>query len=1573
MKKRLTAWLLTLSMLLTVFSPLSAFAWTTGGKYTKPVDSHISCNLYGYPHHTGVDFKASVGTTVVASRAGTVIVAEDNLCQGSHYSNILPCPLGEDCIAYKKYSAGSYGNFIIIDHGDGFTTYYCHLKTGTFRVKEGDYVEQGTILAESGAAGKTAGAHLHFEVRKNNIVQDPEDYLTNTYVEKDGTNTPANNLPVFFVDTAEASGKGQLHVGGWAYDPDDTGRSVEIRISVNGEVHTVTADKERSDVDNIHHCGSYHGFDTVFYTEQSGNVTVEVTAVDVNDSSQSTGPETRTVTVQRNRSPILNVDDVRAEKGRIRVAGWAYDPDDLNKAVSVHVYIGGEGHAILANNSRTDLDDIHHCGPNHGFAAYITTDKLGAQDVVLFAIDTEDSGRNTGSRVYSVNIAQDTTGPTISNLKVTNIDATGYTVTCTVTDANGVDRVQFPTWATSASDLPAGWETSSKYAGTKNGNTYTYRVKVSDFNNASGPYSTHVYAFDHFGNISMAGQNKILTLPTGIVINTSAPTIYGLNNTVKLTATISPSSATLKTVSWSSSDPKVATVSSDGTVKSVGYGTATIYAKTANGKTAAAKVTVAQTSQVTLSSIAVATMPNKTYYYAGEPLNTAGLTLKATYSDGSTKTITEGFTCSPTKLDTVNHSQPITVRYGGKTTTFTINVNEFFVKSIEIVSAPTKTTYCVGDTLDTTGLKIKAFYNSGSSRVVDTGFVCTPTTLNTAGTQTITVSYKDATTNVPKTATFDVTVQNVTLSGIAIASTPTKTSYFVGDTLDTTGLKLIATYNNGTTQTITSGFTCKPTALNSAGAQTVTVNYGGKTAAFTVNVQNVTLSDIAIASKPSKTSYFVGDTLDPTGLKLTATYNNGTTQTITSGFNCNISALNDAGPQTVTVSYGGKTATFTVNVQAVTLSGIAIASKPSKTSYFVGDTLDTTGLKLIATYNNGTTQTITSGFNCTPAALNSAGTQTVTVSYGGKTATFSVNVQNVTLSSIAIASMPSKTSYFVGDTLDTTGLKLTATYNNGTTQTITSGFNCTPAVLNDAGTRTVTVSYGGKTATFTVNVQNVTLSGIVIASNPTKTSYFVGDTLDTTGLKLTATYNNGTTQTITSGFNCKPGVLNDAGPQTVSVNYGGKTATFTVNVQNVALSGIAIASKPSKTSYFVGDTLDTTGLKLTATYNNGTTQTITSGFTCSPTKLDTVNHNQPITVSYGDKTATFTVNVQDVTLSDIAIASNPTKTNYFVGDTLDTTGLKLIATYNNGTTQTITSGFNCNISALNDAGTQTVTVNYGGKTATFTVSVELPVLPFVTLTFDPTDGVLDLVDTPEKTVYPGEAYGRLPEPTADGMVFLGWYTESGKRITSLTVCDLTGDATVSARWVLASAEGWSFDETTGTLTLDGSGAMKEYTSAAEAPWYSYRDSIAHLVVKSGVTSLSSYAFVGCQNLEDITLPDTLQTIGTMTFYGCDKLNNVTIPASVHTIGSYAFADALSLSRITFAGDAPEFGTGVFTFRKLTAYYPVYASGWETVVDGRYDFGGSITWVRSSESLTAEEPVLFSAAEPDDVLALDWTL
>ena len=821
--------------------------------------------------------------------------------------------------------------------------------------------------------------------------------------------------------------------------------------------------------------------------------------------------------VASNNLPNLCVDVVQGWQNHIYVKGWAFDPDSPNAKVAVHVYINNECHEVIADKYHDQgLDDTFHCGTDHGFALDIPTDQTGEVNVSFYAIDEQDANQHSEpSDSYSsyknptkVTITSDKTGPTITNAKVTNVDSTGYTVTCTVTDASGVNRVQFPTWTekNGQDDLLSGWEVSPKASGTRNGDTFTFRVKTSDHNNESGVYHTHIYAYDNSYRGNCAGAVTLtatVPVPTvavsGVSLNKTSLSFTGTGSSQTLTATVSPSNATNKTLTWSSSNTSVATVS-NGVVKAVGFGTATITAKSNNGKTASCSVTV--------------------------------------------------------------------------------------------------------------------------------------------------------------------------------------------------------------------------------------------------------------------------NPIQPTGIKAT--------------------------PETSTLYGLNGTVKLSANVM------------PS----------------------NATNKAVTwSSRNTSVATISSDGTVKA-VGYGTTV--------------------------------------ITAKTVNGLTS------NCT------------------------INVKKEEVTSLTIATKPTKTNYYVGDTLNTAGLTLKAAYNNGTTQTITGGFTCTPTALSTAGVQTVTVNYGGKTATFTVNVQDVTLSGIAIASNPTKTSYYVGDTLDTTGLKLTATYNNGTTQTITSGFTCTPTALST-------------------------------------------------------------------------------AGAQTVTVNYGGKTATFTVNVELPVLPFVTLTFDPTDGVLDLADTPEKTVYPGEAYGRLPEPTADGMVFLGWYTESGKRITSLTTCDLTGDATVSARWALASAEGWSFDEATGTLTLDGSGAMKEYTSAAEAPWYSYRDSIEHLVVKSGVTSLSSYAFVGCQNLADITLPDTLQTIGTMTFYGCDSLNNVTIPASVRTIGSYAFADALSLSRITFAGDAPEFGTGVFTFRKLTAYYPVYASGWETVVDGRYDFGGSITWVRSSESLAAEEPVLFSAAEPDDVLALDWTL
>ena len=172
----------------------------------------------------------------------------------------------------------------------------------------------------------------------------------------------------------------------------------------------------------------------------------------------------------------------------------------------------------------------------------------------------------------------------------------------------------------------------------------------------------------------------------------------------------------------------------------------------------------------------------------------------------------------------------------------------------------------------------------------------------------------------------------------------------------------------------------------------------------------------------------------------------------------------------------------TVTVYAnwyTTLSSISVATKPTKTSYYVGQTLDPTGLTLTATYSNGEKRTITKDFTCTPETLSSAGTQTITVTYGyqsKKTTTFTVTVKEVALVSLSVKSMPYKTVYSVGEVLNTAGLSLTATYNNGVQMTITSGFSCSPTTMSSIGVKTITVSYGSKSTQFRVTVTDSLLA-----------------------------------------------------------------------------------------------------------------------------------------------------------------------------------------------------------------------------------------------------------------------------------------------------------------------------------------------------------------------------------------------------------------------------------------------------------------------------------------------------------------
>lgn len=109
----------------------------------------------------------------------------------------------------------------------------------------------------------------------------------------------------------------------------------------------------------------------------------------------------------------------------------------------------------------------------------------------------------------------DRTAPTLTDIKVVEKDSKGYTVECKASDASGVNRVQFPTWTAKndQDDIAKDWWTNQAVRGTRvSGDTYRFRVNISEHNNEVGSYVTHVYAYDKYGNYSCGGSGCVVPL-----------------------------------------------------------------------------------------------------------------------------------------------------------------------------------------------------------------------------------------------------------------------------------------------------------------------------------------------------------------------------------------------------------------------------------------------------------------------------------------------------------------------------------------------------------------------------------------------------------------------------------------------------------------------------------------------------------------------------------------------------------------------------------------------------------------------------------------------------------------------------------------------------------------------------------------------------------------------------------------------------------------------------------------------------------------------------------------------------
>ncbi len=167
------------------------------------------------------------------------------------------------------------------------------------------------------------------------------------------------------------------------------------------------------------------------------------------------------------------------------------------------------------------------------------------------------------------------------------------------------------------------------------------------------------------------------------------------------------------------------------------------------------------------------------------------------------------------------------------------------------------------------------------------------------------------------------------------------------------------------------------------------------------------------------------------------------------------------------------------------------------------------------------------------------------------------------------------------------------------------------------------------------------------------------------------------------------------------------------------------------------------------------------------------------------------------------------------------------------------------------------------------------------------------------------------EPSNDASVYDVQPVVSGN-------CGATAGDNVT--WALAQNNADN-ENPTYTLTISGTGAMVDYArvgttgDVSNAPWYEMGKTdgnITKLVIEPGITRIGAHAFRGCVSVKDLTLPDTLQTIGDAAFKGSGVSGTLVIPNGVTNMGTYTFAGCTGLTNLELRNSPNEIGDGLFS-------------------------------------------------------------
>jgi hypothetical protein len=212
-------------------------------------------------------------------------------------------------------------------------------------------------------------------------------------------------LPVANWEALSAAGSTVTAVG-WAFDADSGTSPIPVHAYVDGQGTALTANVSRPDVGAAFPGrGNDHGF-SWSGTVAAGQHTVCLYAIDPQMTYRNVPLGCRSIAVQVT-APRANWEVVSSSGTTLSVGGWAFDPDATGTASQVHVYVDGQGTAVTANGSRPDVGAVFPgVGSSHGFS-WSGTVAPGRHTVCVYAIDLDQSWRNTplGCRALDVAVA----------------------------------------------------------------------------------------------------------------------------------------------------------------------------------------------------------------------------------------------------------------------------------------------------------------------------------------------------------------------------------------------------------------------------------------------------------------------------------------------------------------------------------------------------------------------------------------------------------------------------------------------------------------------------------------------------------------------------------------------------------------------------------------------------------------------------------------------------------------------------------------------------------------------------------------------------------------------------------------------------------------------------------------------------------------------------------------------------------------------------------------------------------------------------------------------------------------